>query len=504
MKFPGLNLGAISSANNITSAYVEIRDMMCETTSMTVYGYIFDGNSWSESTANWSNVDPNSWTEMPSAYAEVCYSNGNAKNPKHRYSIDITQAVKSWKTGFYDQAKGIMLRASDDVEYGSALYKTFASYNRASNKPSLKVNYNSYPSTETVGITSGNYYYIQNVLSGLHLDIYNANQTSGTALIQYNLTGAQNQKFQLLYIGSGEYEIKPAHVQGMNLSVTSNGTVCINADNNSNAQRWYIYLFGSQYYFINKAYDSKRLSVNGSMVNAAEVVVSENVGYYWYVGGSDKSISESSFNAGVRMAKLNGSYYYDYTIPTNSMFNNNVALCGEHRCLNFEQFCAYMNSMEVYDIPMGGHLASQLNSFVWFYEQVNSGEVWDIKLENRWEAALPNVPYLGLDTEFLFRTHIVSAEDLGNIMYGYTGRATGFGDITLYWGGGVAKQESMDNAAVNTPPLYGDDQNDHDAIELGYNMFNADYPDYYDLGYNGIPIEEGILAAIADIILPNL
>ncbi len=143
MKFPGLNLGAISSANNITSAYVEIRDMMCETTSMTVYGYIFDGNSWSESTANWSNVDPNSWTEMPSAYAEVCYSNGASKNPAHRYSINITQAVKSWKTGFYDQAKGIMLRASDDVEYGSALYKTFASYNRASNKPSLKVNYNS-------------------------------------------------------------------------------------------------------------------------------------------------------------------------------------------------------------------------------------------------------------------------------------------------------------------------------------------------------------------------
>ena len=141
MKFPGLNLNNIPLANGITSAYVEIRDLMCETTNMTVYGYIFDGNEWSESTANWSNVDPNSWTEMPSAYADVCYSNGAAKNPAHRYSIDITQAVKSWKTGFYSQSKGIMLRASDSVESGSAMYKTFASYNRASNKPSLKVNY---------------------------------------------------------------------------------------------------------------------------------------------------------------------------------------------------------------------------------------------------------------------------------------------------------------------------------------------------------------------------
>ncbi len=92
----------------------------------------------------------------------------------------------------------------------------------------------------------------------------------------------------------------------------------------------------------------------------------------------------------------------------------------------------------------------------------------------------------------------INAEDLGNIMYGYVGRATGFGDITLYWGGGVAKTGSMNNGDVNTPPLYGDDQNDHDAIELGYNMFISDYPDYPEIGYNGIPIEEGILAELAD------
>lgn len=141
IKFPGLNLGSIPSAGNLISAHVEIRDMLCETTSMMVYGCIFAGNDWTESTANWSNTTPNYYTEMPHAYAEVSYSNGNSKNPKHRYSIDITQAVKSWKTGFYDQAKGIMLKASDEVEYGSALYKTFASYNRASHKPSLKVNY---------------------------------------------------------------------------------------------------------------------------------------------------------------------------------------------------------------------------------------------------------------------------------------------------------------------------------------------------------------------------
>ena len=101
----------------------------------------------------------------------------------------------------------------------------------------------------------------------------------------------------------------------------------------------------------------------------------------------------------------------------------------------------------------------------------------------------------------MFREHVIDAEDLGNIMYGYTGRATGFGDITLYWGGGVAKQGSLNNAAVNTPPLYGDDENDHKNIELGYNLFCSDYPNYPDVGYNGIPVEPGILAAIADLLL---
>ncbi|MBO5912484.1 MAG: DNRLRE domain-containing protein, partial [Clostridia bacterium] len=145
MKFPGLNLSGIASASDITSAYVKIRDMLCETTMMTVYGCLYAGENWSESTANWSNTQPGSYTEMPNAFAEVSYSIGNAKNPKHRYSLNITQAVKYWKSnatnGLYTKDNGIILKASDEVEYGGALYKTFASYNRSSNKPSLKVVY---------------------------------------------------------------------------------------------------------------------------------------------------------------------------------------------------------------------------------------------------------------------------------------------------------------------------------------------------------------------------
>lgn len=501
MKFPELYLSGIPSANSIISAYVEIRDLMCESTNMTLYGCIFAGNDWTESGASWSNVNANSYTEMPNAYADICYSNGASLSPSHRYSINITQAVKSWKTGFYSQAKGIILKADDSVEYGgSALYKTFASYDRSSNRPSLVVNYNSFPVSETLGITSGNYYYVQNVYSGMHLDVDSSGQTYGTRLIQFRLTGAPNQKFQFLYVGSGEYEIKLSYALGMNLTADSTGAVYIAGDNNSNAQRWYIYLSDSYYFFINKEYNTKKLSVNQS-TSATNVTISNNEGYYWYVGGSDKSVSMDLYYEGVRLAKLYGQYFYDYTIPINILFANAVVLCGEHRCMNYTQYCELMMSVGVTQILPGVHLGHMLGSFEWFYNQVNHGRVWDVKLQNRWEEAMPNVPYLGLSTKFIFRGICVTAEDLGNIMYGYTGRATGFGDVTLYWGGGVAKKGSLNDPDVNTPPNYGDDENDHISIELGYNFFNSDYPDYPEVGYNGIPVEEGILAAIADLLI---
>lgn len=201
MKFPGLNLNNIASASNVISAYVQIRDVLCETTSMEVYGCIFAGNDWSESTATWSNVNPNYWTEMPHAYTMVSYSNGNALNPKHRYSINITDAVKSWKSGFYSQSKGIMLKAHNSVEYGSSyLYKTFASYNRASNKPSLVVNYYG-PNAALVGIPDTGHDhstvfttitpYIQN--RGLTRNIYYGNTTAAT--VESYLDNNQNSVF---------------------------------------------------------------------------------------------------------------------------------------------------------------------------------------------------------------------------------------------------------------------------------------------------------------------
>lgn len=101
-----------------------------------------------------------------------------------------------------------------------------------------------------------------------------------------------------------------------------------------------------------------------------------------------------------------------------------------------------------------------------------------------------------------FITHgAISPEDMGNIMYGYIGRATGFGEVLLYWGGGVAAQGGMNNSEVNTPPYYGDAPEDHEMVEFGYHLFEEDYPDYPEPGFTDIPTDEGWLAALADLIL---
>lgn len=62
MKFPGLNLNTLGSNVIITEATVELRDLMCETTGLEVSCYVFTGNVWDESTANWSNVSPDSFS----------------------------------------------------------------------------------------------------------------------------------------------------------------------------------------------------------------------------------------------------------------------------------------------------------------------------------------------------------------------------------------------------------------------------------------------------------
>ena len=151
MRFPGLSISSLPSADKITSASVEIRDLMCEAEALSVYCYPFTGNSWTENTATWANVSPNSYGSLLSS-TSISYSNGAKLSSPHRYSFNILSAVKGWKNGTYSHAKGIIFKASSSVENGSTnICKTIASYNRSGNKPSLSITY------ETIILESGVY-----------------------------------------------------------------------------------------------------------------------------------------------------------------------------------------------------------------------------------------------------------------------------------------------------------------------------------------------------------
>lgn len=118
----------------------EMRDILCQSEELAIEAYIFTGGSWSESSASWTSVQPHE-IALRQDTEYISYSNGVNLSPAHRYSFDITTAAKNWSNGVYPQ-NGILLKARSTVEYGSNyIFKTFASYNRASNKPSLILKY---------------------------------------------------------------------------------------------------------------------------------------------------------------------------------------------------------------------------------------------------------------------------------------------------------------------------------------------------------------------------
>lgn len=143
MGFPGLQLGQIHSSMNVENASVEIRDLMCESESLAIECLLFEGNSWSESSASWSSANPNKYSSLLSTVV-VSYSRGEAQSTPHRYSFNIKNAVTKWVDGTFSKSKGIIFKAKDSIENGSTYKsKTFASYNRAEYRPSVTITYTS-------------------------------------------------------------------------------------------------------------------------------------------------------------------------------------------------------------------------------------------------------------------------------------------------------------------------------------------------------------------------
>lgn len=146
IKFPGLDLSKIDSANNVISAGIRFYDLYRDENPMGVYAYIYDGLDWEDDTASWAH-NANGYTHFMS-HNDVSYDNGSDQS--HTYYFSITPAVKYWlltdeeraaRTDNYEFEKGIMLKAKDDLTM-SYQYKAFGSYNNSTHRPSIEIIYN--------------------------------------------------------------------------------------------------------------------------------------------------------------------------------------------------------------------------------------------------------------------------------------------------------------------------------------------------------------------------
>ena len=91
-----------------------------------------------------------------------------------------------------------------------------------------------------------------------------------------------------------------------------------------------------------------------------------------------------------------------------------------------------------------------------------------------------------MEINLYFVENFRTSEDMGNILYGYTGALFGFGDELLYWAGGAAAQsegsgltgfiEAATDSELLNDEYFLDDPWDHYAIKEGYDLAYELFP----------------------------
>ena len=146
MRFPILDLSSIT-APRITSAKVEIRDLMCQSDQdITVECRVYKKTSptWSESgTTTWSSVGTAYLGSLLDSHL-ISYGQGNAGS--QRYSFNILAVAREWANGTQSPSKGLVFKANNTFENQTGnniqyWHKTFASYNQSSYRRTLTIVY---------------------------------------------------------------------------------------------------------------------------------------------------------------------------------------------------------------------------------------------------------------------------------------------------------------------------------------------------------------------------
>ena len=129
-----------------------------------------------------------------------------------------------------------------------------------------------------------------------------------------------------------------------------------------------------------------------------------------------------------------------------------------------------------------------INKLAFYFDNFNHNKKYDIKREKCWNSLFTDVAFPGFNAVIRFdksvmSQEIITPEQLGNILYGLTGRTLGFSDKTIYQGGGFAA--SGTKYLNDASKCYGDSVMDHEFISIGIEM--SSNAQTIDIDFSEIP-----------------
>lgn len=235
--------------------------------------------------------------------------------------------------------------------------------------------------------------------------------------------------------------------------------------------------------YVNKRYASSRENVRLAYYNSYKRLLSnkENIRINYYrkfdckmTQGIRKSVLDS-LPEGVTTKSIDGIIYFDYTSAMNTLMQEKEKIVLKHRIPSLEEYIEETNKSlsEVGQLTYDHITAYQAvvaRELMWFKSMVEPYAEWDIKVKDNWEAIFGKSSFYGNQFRFVYEGTVITPEIMGNITYGYWGKALGASDELLYFGGGVA------NAGLQfwkvLSEYYGESKEDHDSVKRGIDYYN--------------------------------
>lgn len=191
----------ITASSQVVSAYIEIRDLMCQSVSTPIACAQFKGNIWSENNKRtWNDLNAGSSGTPVSIYKPSDTSNNskaynvvgdggesmrtNEGYGKQWYAWNITGIVKNWINNQSNMDRGLVFKTAGTMLEESSTYakymKTFSSMQgNADYKPYIVINYNKKINVQAITLSSTNL--------TLNTD-YNNTYTLTANILPYNST----------------------------------------------------------------------------------------------------------------------------------------------------------------------------------------------------------------------------------------------------------------------------------------------------------------------------